>query len=172
MPSEQQSSKTPLKERDQWRTPPWLFAFLQDRYGRFQVDLCASECNALCLDYITVEQDALLTQWFKMGSSGFMNPPYSAPLPFVRKAIAEAERGFSVTIVLPTHRNQKWAALAQYATERIEFEGRVNFNRPDGSPGATALGGTQVLYFRRHDLGSTRTTWVRTKEIMTRFGVG
>lgn len=168
MPSAQQTSTTPEPDRDSWRTPPWLFAFLFTRFGPFSLDVAADQDNALCQDYFTRDRDALTQSWLSLNA--FCNPPFSKPLPWVEKAIAEAERGASVTMILPTHRNERWAALARRATERIEFEGRVNYLRPDGSPSGGNSGGTQVLYFRANDLGYTRTAWVRTRELMERYG--
>lgn len=162
------ASTTPEDERDQWRTPPWLFRFLEARFGEFDVDLAADRDNALCSVWISREENALVLPWAPL-EHGFCNPPYSDITPWVEKAVAEASRGFSTTMVLPTHRNQRWAALSKFATERIEFEGRVNFLRPDGTLQKGNFGGTQVLHFRAHDLGYTRTVWVSTPFTMERF---
>lgn len=169
MPSTQQISTTPEDERDCWRTPPWLFRFLSKRFGNFAIDLAADQYNTLCPMWYDRNSNALNRPWSFHGGPGFCNPPYSKPLPWVEQSIAETAEGFSTTLVLPSHCNQKWAALAQYATERIEFEGRVNFLRPDGTPMNSNRGGTQVLHFRAHDLGFTRTVWVNTREIMGRY---
>lgn len=170
MPSEQQTSTTPEDETDLWRTPPWLFRYLNARYGPFDVDLAANSTNALCQLYVTKEQNTLSMPWSSLGTRGFINPPFSDPDPFVRHAYIEAQHnGFSTAIILPTHRNQKWAAFAQYATERIEFEGRVNFMKPDGSEKNANRNGTMVYYFRAYDLGFTRTVWVNTQELKKRY---
>jgi len=170
MPSTQQISTTPEDERDCWRTPPWLFKFLTARFGRFDIDLAASRENAMCERFLTKEDDALSVWWAASDAvTGFCNPPYSNPLPWAERALAEANDGFSSVWVMPTHCNQKWAALSQYATERIEFEGRVNFLKPDGTPMNSNRGGTQVLHFRAHDLGNTRLVWVNTRELMRRY---
>ena len=170
MASEQQTSNTPEEERDLWRTPLWLFRFLANRYVGFDVDLAADHDNAMCLAYLTRESDALSQEWNAFGRAGFCNPPYSDPLPWVRRAIEFAgDHDFSTTLVLPTHRNEKWAALSIFATERIEFEGRVAFDRPDGTPGNSPRGGTQIFHFRAGDLGHTRLTWVSTTQLKKRW---
>lgn len=170
MASEQQTSNTPEEERDLWRTPGWLFRFLEHRYGRFNVDLAADAKNHLHPVYLTLSDDALTYDWCKLGNNGYCNPPYSDPLPWVRCAVAYAdERDFSTTLVLPSHRGQEWAALSKYATERIDFEGRVNFNRPDGSPGPSPRTGTVVFYFRANDLGTTRVTWANVLQLKKRW---
>ena len=170
MASEQQTSNTPEEERDLWRTPLWLFRFLEHRYGPFNVDLAADDNNHLHPVYLTLKDDALTHDWPSVGYRGFLNCPYSDPLPWVRRAIEFADdHDFSTTMVLPTHRNEKWAALSIFATERIEFEGRVAFDRPDGTPGNSPRGGTQIFHFRAGDLGHTRVTWVSTTQLKKRW---
>ena len=168
MASQQQTSTTPEADRDRWRTPAWLFAFLSARFGPFGIDLAADETNALCEEFFTREDDALSQSW--AGLNCFANPPFSSPSPWVEKAVIEADLGASTTLILPAHRNERWASLARRATERIEFEGRVNYLRPDGVQQNGNSGGTQVLHFRAYDLGYTRTVWVKTRELMERYG--
>ncbi|MBX9604645.1 MAG: phage N-6-adenine-methyltransferase [Gammaproteobacteria bacterium] len=162
----------PEDPKDRWRTPAWLFAFLSDRYGPFDVDLCADHDNALCRYYYT-RDCSWLSDWAdprNSGPRGFCNPPYSDPGPHVEKLVYWAHQGFSSVAVLPTHTNQRWAGHAAVATERIEFVGRVNFGQDDGSGVKNGnRGGTQILYFRARDLGFTRTVWLKTREIMERW---
>lgn len=169
-PELRDATTTPADERDSWRTPPWLFRFLETRFGQFDVDLAADQHNALVSVWISREENALGLPWAPL-VHGFCNPPYSDITPWVEKAIAEAANGFSTTMVLPTHRNQRWAALSRWATERIEFEGRINFLRPDGALQKGNAGGTQVLHFRAYDLGYTRTVWVSAAEAMRQSDV-
>lgn len=53
-------SKTPLDQRDLWRTPPALFASLDAEFC-FQLDAAAAPHNALCRKFITAEQNTLET---------------------------------------------------------------------------------------------------------------
>lgn len=123
MASQQQTSTTPEADRDRWRTPAWLFAFLSARFGPFGIDLAAEETNALCDEFFTREDNALGQAW--AGLNCFANPPFSSPGAWVEKAVIEADLGASTTI---------------------------------------------VLHFRAYDLGYTRTVWVRTRELMERYG--
>ena len=59
----QHNSKTPAEQRDCWRTPPWLFAWLDERF-EFDVDLAADDENALCGMYFTPESSALSQPWY------------------------------------------------------------------------------------------------------------
>ena len=45
---------------DNWRTPPEVFQYFDSIY-HFKVDVCASESNTLCREYITEEENALET---------------------------------------------------------------------------------------------------------------
>ncbi|WP_252405592.1 phage N-6-adenine-methyltransferase, partial [Escherichia coli] len=49
-------SKTPLDQRDLWRTPPALFASLDAEFC-FQLDAAAAPHNALRRKFITAEQN-------------------------------------------------------------------------------------------------------------------
>lgn len=55
-------SKTPLDQRDLWRTPPALFASLDAEFC-FQLDAAAAPHNALCRKFITAEQNTLEMPW-------------------------------------------------------------------------------------------------------------
>lgn len=173
MPSDQQKSNTPPEERDYWQTPGWLVAFLRDRFGAFDVDLACTAANMICERGIVEERDSLSENWRHWGRLGFLNPPFSNPGPWVQKAVDSATQyerdGFSCVLVLPTHVCQKWAALAALATERIEFEGRINYVRPGGGKSQSNRGGTQVLYFRQNDLGNTRTVWLKTADLRKKW---
>ncbi len=150
----------PEKEKDRYRTPRWLFRWASDVYGPFDVDLCADHDNHLAPYYYTRTNSCLLPEfdWRRCGSRGFCNPPFSDPGPFVYAAIEFARRGFSSFLVLPAHRNQRWAGeVGRWATEVLEPVGRVNYVLPDGSGVANGnLGGTIFAYFRAFDIGYPR----------------
>ena len=59
-------SKTPKEIRDSWATPRKLFDALNEEFG-FVLDAAASDSNALCDDYFTIEDDALNQPWNKGG---------------------------------------------------------------------------------------------------------
>ena len=81
-------SKTPLDQRDLWRTPPALFTSLDAEFC-FQLDAAAAPHNALCRKFITAEQNTLETPWadyLSIPGYVWLNPPYSEIMPFVKKA--------------------------------------------------------------------------------------
>jgi phage N-6-adenine-methyltransferase len=126
-------------EVDFW-TPRDLFHNLELRYGPFDMDVAASAENALCLEYIDKEQNALCdsVEW---GVRSWCNPPYDDIGPWVSKAIRHTRgKKNRVVMLLPARTCTKWFQLAwEYATQ-IEFiSGRVNFGGPhiiEGASGA------------------------------------
>lgn len=149
---EQDRSRTPLVERDEWRTPRWLFEWAVWRWGPFDIDLAASERNALCATYLTRELDALSPEccWHARARLGWCNPPYSDVRPWIERAIAEAEvYGFASTWLIPAFRGDVYhAELTQrYATEIVLIAPRVAFLRPDGQAKAGNLGGSMFVHF-------------------------
>lgn len=74
---------TPGGPNDEYGTPLWLYRELDLEFS-FTLDVCASELNHKCRDYLTKEQDALKTDW---GHRNFCNPPYSDQLPWVYRSL-------------------------------------------------------------------------------------
>jgi hypothetical protein len=90
-----------------WETAPLVFRQLAEDFGPFDIDLTADRQRALCPlwfgpDSPVGEFDALEALWHVYGRSGYSNPPYG---PFIQRmlawALAEAQLGFSTTLLLP-----------------------------------------------------------------------
>ena len=94
-------------ERDDYKTPPWVFNQLLQIAGveQFDMDVCCSEPNIPakyhCLSFI---DDGLITVW--NGKKLFMNPPFRPCPKWVAKAISEflADRTREIFMVLPADR--------------------------------------------------------------------
>lgn len=85
-------SSTPPSEKDEWRTLPSLYEWL-DREFKFTYDFAATNENALAYLKLTKKQDALMaSNWFvsqtyiKKKQAGFLNPPFSKVGEFLAKA--------------------------------------------------------------------------------------
>lgn len=79
-----------------WLTPPELMKELQAEFN-FDFDACP---------YPQPEgYDSLMEEW---GSSTYVNPPFKGPTAWVRKAIAESEKGKKVVFVFPV---PKWLLM-------------------------------------------------------------
>ena len=105
----QQVGKRGATERDNLGTDPALFAKLEERFG-FTLDACATDANAKCSRYFTIEQDGLTQSW--SGERVWCNPPYSEIGTWVQKAWAEHDQDVSpelVVMLLPANRpEQAW----------------------------------------------------------------
>ncbi len=91
------NSTTPVKEKDEWRTPPELFGLLDSEFI-FQLDAAATPENALCDYFYTKEEDALGRSW--RGLRVFCNPPFSKAGDFLRKGIEEFKKGATCVFLL------------------------------------------------------------------------
>ena len=74
---------------DNYQVPPKLFNGLMQTYQIFpKIDVCADKINRMCLNYITKEQNALLTEWTIGGKpvDFWANPPGTLQLKFIERA--------------------------------------------------------------------------------------
>jgi site-specific DNA-methyltransferase (adenine-specific) len=119
---------------DEWATPLTIIATLEAEFGPFDLDPCAREDTAKGRLYYTKEDDGLVQPW---QGHVFVNPPYSAPDVWIKKAIAEieAERATQVILLLAAATDTGWFhdLLLPYADIRF-LRGRVRFIDWCGNP--------------------------------------
>ncbi|OOF45987.1 phage N-6-adenine-methyltransferase [Rodentibacter trehalosifermentans] len=120
--------------KDHYRTPKYVFNWLNKRFN-FKVDGCASKDNALCAMYCTDDENGGFLNHksiLKLGCSIFVNPPYSDPSPFAKRAVELMAQGHLVVMLLPADKSTKWYKVIQdNATEVIDIiGGRINFLHP------------------------------------------
>mgnify|MGYP001602315775 CR=1 FL=1 len=152
--------------RDDWRTPPELFAPL-NRMFRFDYDAFASHENALSGIYSTVagtfsghringlpladsrETGLVYRPELVEGRRRFGNPPYSRG--FLAQAtewFAKSRDDFDISVMLlPDARDTAWwrTWVKPYA---IDWPiGRIRFLRPDGTRGDAPHGGSVVALY-------------------------
>ena len=132
------------KASDEWSTPDDFFAALDAEFD-FDLDVAASADNAKCLDYLTIEDDALSVNWARSGPvTCWMNPPYSKCREFIAKAALEASKGCTVVCLVPSRTDTRW--WHEYVWDRekhrprpgveVRFvKGRLTFGgAPAGAP--------------------------------------
>jgi len=148
--------------KDNWRTPESLFLRLNERF-RFTGDACASPDNALCPRFFTVKSDALGSDWSSLGSSVFINPPYSKSAEFMSRAwhaVRDREVD-SVVALMPSTVDVKWfhRFVVGKASELWFLRGRVQFLSPEtGKPVGGNVVGSMVIVWQS---GSCRRTGTR-----------
>ena len=88
------------KSKD-WETPQDFYEKLNEEFGPFTLDPCASEETAKCENYFTMQNDGLFRSWAKQ--TVFMNPPYGRQISnWIRKAYQEAQNpGTKVVCLIP-----------------------------------------------------------------------
>ena len=104
---------------DNYKTPDWILRMFE---GWF--DPCPLKEKP--------EFDGLAIEW---RDKTFVNPPYSAPSPWVEKAIEESKRGKIIAILLKADLSTRWASKLHqnghifFLNERIKFEPANNSAR-------------------------------------------
>lgn len=95
-----------------WKTPPAMMARMQDEFG-FDFDPCPHPCPD--------GFDGLEMEW---GKCNWVNPPFTGGvMRWVRKAIAECERGNLSVIILPIYQVRAISVLDDAGAE-IRYAGK------------------------------------------------
>ena len=167
-------SKTPLDQRDLWRTPPALFASLDAEFC-FQLDAAAAPHNALCRKFITAEQNTLETPWadyLNVPGYVWLNPPYSDITPFVKKATAESNNQIGTVMLVPADTSVGWFKEAIQTASEVRFitAGRLAFINPvTGKPVSGNNKGSMLIIWRPYPRTHCHFATVDRDELMA-FG--
>ena len=111
-----------------WETPQDFYEKLNEEFGPFTLDPCASEETAKCENYFTMQNDGLFRSWAKQ--TVFMNPPYGRQISnWIRKAYQEAQNpGTKVVCLIPARTDTKyWHDYCMRAKEIHFVKGRLKF---------------------------------------------
>jgi len=118
--------------RQDWRTPPSVFAALSDRFGPFDLDAAADEHNHLCADYRTEESgDPRCALWT---GTVWVNPPFGDITPWVQRA---ADYNGRTVMLTPANTSSPWFRLAVNFASLYLPNRRIGFWHPRekiGSP--------------------------------------
>jgi site-specific DNA-methyltransferase (adenine-specific) len=115
-----------ISKSDNWQTPRDLYLQLDNEF-HFDDDPCPIGGT-----------DGLDREW---GQSVFLNPPYSAPVPWVKKAYTESQKGKLVVGLLRGDTSTRWFHdwVLPYAEVRF-IKGRIKFNgKPAPFPSIIAI---------------------------------
>lgn len=167
-------SKTPLDQRDLWRTPPALFSSLNAEFC-FQLDAAAAPHNALCRKFITAEQNTLETPWadyLNVPGYVWLNPPYSDITPFVKKAASESANQIGTVMLVPADTSVGWFKEAIQTASEVRFitAGRLAFINPvTGKPVSGNNKGSMLIIWRPYPRTHCHFATVDRDELMA-FG--
>jgi phage N-6-adenine-methyltransferase len=126
-----------LMANDSWATPQYIFDWLDEEF-HFGLDAACTFSNCKCeRGLFYPDYDALTEDWSKDNELNetyrnvWLNPPYSNPLPWVKKAYEEGTEGTTVVCLLPADTSTKWFHDWVYGKAEIRFiKGRVRFVDP------------------------------------------
>jgi site-specific DNA-methyltransferase (adenine-specific) len=107
---------------------------LEREFGKFDLDPCAMPQTAKAPSFYTKEQDGLKQAW---KGKVFLNPPYSNPGPWLRKALEETSCGNASLVValIPGCTDTRWFHSYVNGKAEIRFlKGRVRFLGWMGTP--------------------------------------
>jgi phage N-6-adenine-methyltransferase len=154
---------------DEWYTPDYLFKTLNDLYGPFTMDVCATTGSARAQRFFTQADDGLAQRWEGVC---WCAPPYSNPRPWVWKAIESTtgyrrdedhdENGWGYTgaaervvMLVKNDPSTGWYQLGlAYATDHVALPVRVRF-----TPGARQRPGTPPFTSSILVFGPVELTW-------------
>ncbi|MBT1783114.1 phage N-6-adenine-methyltransferase [Enterobacter hormaechei subsp. xiangfangensis] len=164
-------SKTPLDQRDLWRTPPAIFSALDAEFC-FQLDAAAAPHNALCRKFITAEQNTLETPWadyLNVPGYVWLNPPYSDIMPFVKKAAVESANQIGTVMLVPADTSVGWFKEAIQTASEVRFitAGRLAFINPvTGKPVSGNNKGSLLLIWKPYPRTHCEFTTVERDTLM------
>ncbi|MBQ3060208.1 MAG: adenine methyltransferase [Desulfovibrio sp.] len=114
--------------RQDWETPWPFFMKMNDQYGPFVLDVCATPANTKCEQFFTKEENGLLQPWY---GRAWMNPPYGRGInAWVKKATEEVRKNTEqVVCLLPARTDTAWwhDYVERYAFSVRFIRGRITF---------------------------------------------
>lgn len=125
---------------NEWATPQNLFDELNEEFN-FTLDPCATDENAKCSKYFTIEDDGLSKDW--SNEVVFMNPPYGREIKkWIKKAYEESLNGATVVCLIPARTDTTyWHDFIFDKADDIKFlKGRLKFgNSKNSAPFPSAI---------------------------------
>ncbi|MDS0981102.1 phage N-6-adenine-methyltransferase [Staphylococcus hominis] len=128
---------------NEWATPQNLFDELNKEFN-FTLDPCATDENAKCSKYFTIEDDGLSKDW--SNDVVFMNPPYGREIKkWIKKAYEESLNGATVVCLIPARTDTTyWHDFIFDKADDIRFlRGRLKFG---GSKNSAPFPSAIVVY--------------------------
>lgn len=132
--------------RQQWRTPRWLFSYLDRLWGPFELDAYASPGNALC-DRFNSRADPDAHDWW-MFSAVYGNPPFAMSGDAMDQAARVASMGSTrVALVVPAAVNSRRWHRHRHSCLTLWPSKRIQFTPPPGVKPSTNAGDIAIHIF-------------------------
>lgn len=138
---------------DKWATPWPIVRQLEERYGVFDLDPCCEPHTAKAPTFYTAEDDGLAQPWF---GNVFVNPPFSNPRAWCRRAIEAVRTGEAdqVVMLLPAAVDTAWFHEIVWPNAELHFlRGRVRFLGWRGTPLPSPRAPSMVAVFSGRIVG-------------------
>lgn len=133
---------------DDWATPWPLVHRLEEEFGPFELDPCATSISAKAPRFYAREDDGLRQPWAPART--FLNPPYSTVATWIRKAIDEAAAGALVVCLIPSRTDQDWFHDLVLQKAEVRFlRGRQRFIGADGTTVGRPVFASALAVYRR-----------------------
>jgi phage N-6-adenine-methyltransferase len=122
------------KSRQDYRTPRVFLDAIEQRFGPIVLDAAADSHNAVCPEFYSPKENALVQSWRRDGLT-FCNPPFARIAPWAEKCRAEAARGARVALLVPAAVGSNWYRDNVHERARVYFlNGRISFDGKNGYP--------------------------------------
>lgn len=146
-----------MSESNEWYTPFDLYETL-DKEFNFNLDPCATDDNAKCDNYYTIDDDGLSQEW---NGNVFVNPPYGREIKhWVEKSFKESQMDNVIVMLIPSRTDTRyWHDWIFGKASEIRFiKGRLKF----GGSKNSAPFPSAVVIFRKDDF-NTKVSTIDTK---------
>lgn len=172
---------------DLWRTPPEVFETLNKEFV-FLADTACTYENKLCPVGFTEECDSLAEPWLErlkhsypyIGGNAYVwcNPPYSNPMPWVKKALEAQKDGLGVVMLLNQDTSVGWFKEALKGVSEVRYitgqqkenggysSGRLDFLDENGKPAKGNNKAQFILVFNPFKIGANLSSYVTKEELM------
>lgn len=129
-------------------TPDDFIRAVESRWGAIDIDLAARADNAVCVDFISPEEDSLAVDWLPrlVGLNCWLNPEFGNIEPFVEKCarVGPHLKGGRIIVLTPASVDSRWffrhvkeKAMVIALRQRMVFKGapiNPKTGKPDGFP--------------------------------------
>lgn len=159
-------------QSEDWGTPYDLFNYLEEMFGKFDLDAAADSNWHMVSEYLTKEDNALDPGTMWKGQNIYINPPYDQETisSFIDRAITESMQGKKVTLLLPAKTDQKWFKKCLQNDAKILFiSGRVSFRDKDQLKKQNATFLSVVIHFGSKDKS---IGFISYNEVKNKYKIG